>query len=184
MDDIVIKKVQEKDLKQILNILERVYGDRTKYQERFNYWWKLNPCMQPGIDKGWVATASSRIIGFLMNIPFRYIINGNDVVACGATQGYVDPEFRRKGIFRKLWLQFITQEIPVLFIGNTPVYFTRKLFAKLNFIALKKLYNRFECYFILEVLSFIKWFYRAKIRDRKFFVKFVLVLFIIISAPV
>jgi len=76
---------------------------------RFDLWWTSNPAYTPQHPRGWVLEHDGKIVGFIGNIPVKYLVSGDVKIAVASSGWYVDPSVR--GIFSlRLFTEFMKQK--------------------------------------------------------------------------
>lgn len=73
--------------------------------DRFKIWWDSNPAFSSKSERGWILRDAGQIVGFLGNIPTRFILFGNEVTAFNGTNFIVLPKYRQYSLqlfFRQL----------------------------------------------------------------------------------
>jgi hypothetical protein len=88
---------------------------------RFRHWWDANPAFGPDTPRGWLLRdeeAGGDIVGFLGNVPSRFMTEAGEITAYSATTWRVRPEYRTSSIHLYL-AQIEAGEGRVLF-NNTP----------------------------------------------------------------
>jgi hypothetical protein len=93
---ITSREIEDKDLIPLAEFLPEGFGDTTKefWLGLFEFWWTKNPAYTDQIPRGWVLESDGKIIGFLGNIPLRFIVQGKVKIAAASNSWYVDPKFR------------------------------------------------------------------------------------------
>ncbi|MHA1381607.1 MAG: hypothetical protein ACTSRG_24835 [Candidatus Helarchaeota archaeon] len=147
-----IRILKEKDIPQIEKLLLEGFPDipSNLWKFRFKMWWKENPAMNPSIPRGWILeNDKSEIVGFLGNIPVKYLINGNKDIATAATSWYVKPALRGTYSFQ-LMLAFIKQKNIKLFVNTTPSEKSKRILSKIGFSRYIPSINWTEYFYILN----------------------------------
>jgi hypothetical protein len=96
---ITIREVVDRDLIPLSEFLPKGFSPTTKefWLPQFEWWWSLNPAYTPQMPRGWVLEKNGSILGFIGNIPVKYLVHGEERIAAASNSWYVDPSVR--GIF-------------------------------------------------------------------------------------
>lgn len=165
---IEIREVSENDLNSLSDFLsfQPPFSHTTKdmWMRRFNTWWVTNPANNSQFPMGWVLVEREKILGFLGNVPLKFLIYGEDKNAAAAVAWYVDPTAR--GIYSlRLLNEFLKQDNVSLFLFNTDSEELMRLLYKFGFKEyilpkFKKIYclvlEKRKLLFLLKELSVIK----------------------------
>ena len=114
---IKIREVEDKDLIQLAEFLPKGFPYTTKefWLPLFEMWWTLNPSYTDQFPRGWVIEKNRLIVGFIGNIPVKYLVGGLVRIAAASNSWYVDPSVR--GIFSFiLFNEFLKQNLASLFL--------------------------------------------------------------------
>jgi len=112
-----VREVENKDLIPLTEFLPRGFPETTKefWLPLFNWWWTLNPAYTDQMPRGWVLEKNGSIVGFIGNIPVRFLVGGAVKIAAASNSWYVDPLAR--GIFSIiLFNEFLKQKGALLFL--------------------------------------------------------------------
>jgi hypothetical protein len=103
-DDILYRRMEMADRGGVLAFLQAAYPDNPRQSDpEFWDWHYLDhPNSAPGTIPVWLATSGSRIVGQLAAIPVELNIAGRPAPAIWILDLMVDPEFRRRGMMKKL----------------------------------------------------------------------------------
>jgi hypothetical protein len=119
---ITVREVAEKDLVVLAEYLPRQlpFKNTTKetWVRRFQIWWALNPAFVSHLPRGWVLEKETSLVGFIGNIPVKFLISGEEKTAVAAVTWYVDPSVRGL-ISIRLLNEFLNQKSVSLFLFNT-----------------------------------------------------------------
>jgi len=119
---IKIREVEDKDiipLAEVLPTFEPPFAGTTKetWLRRFTIWWTSNPAYTPEIPRGWILENDTTIVGFIGNMPVKFLIRGEERIAVAAVDWIVEPSFR---IFSfDLFKEYMNQKSVSLFLFNT-----------------------------------------------------------------
>ena len=114
---IKVREVEDKDLIPLSEFLPTGFPYTTKefWPPLFELWWTLNPAYTPEIPRGWVLEKDRSIVGFIGNIPVRFLVGDTVKIAYRSNSWYVDPSVR--GIFSFiLFNEFLKQKNASLFL--------------------------------------------------------------------
>jgi hypothetical protein len=66
------------------------------WRTRLNHWWEDNPFSHPDFPRGWMLSEgeNENVLGVIGLIPLPYRVDGNDVIAYGATNWRINAEYR------------------------------------------------------------------------------------------
>ncbi|MBT3192878.1 MAG: hypothetical protein HN341_10020 [Verrucomicrobia bacterium] len=137
MTKVEIREVHEADVAGVATFLAEFPGSRrrrSEWLERMGSWWDRNPAFVPGWPRGWMLTASARVVGFIGAIPTLMIVAGMQRPVCNAAAWYVSDGFRPHSLklFRKLLHHF---ERDVVF-DTTPNRRVVRLLPRWKFLTL------------------------------------------------
>ena len=57
---------------------------RETWLQRFENWWTLNPAFTSGCPRGWMLEEGEKILGFIGNIPVRFVVHGEMKIAAAS----------------------------------------------------------------------------------------------------
>jgi hypothetical protein len=81
----------------------------------FNLWWTTNPAYSEQFPRGWVLEKDTKLVGFIGNVPVKFLIRGEVTTAAASNGWFVDPSIR--GLFSlKLFNEFIQQKFASLLL--------------------------------------------------------------------
>ena len=133
---ISVREITENDLVRLAeylpNQLPFIYTTKETWARRFQIWWASNPGFESHIPKGWVLEKEAAIVGFLGNIPVKFLIFGKETTAVAAVTWYVDPSVRGLSSIRLL-NEFLNQTSKSLFLFNTDNQDLMKILFKNKF---------------------------------------------------
>ena len=114
---IKIREVEDKDLIPLSEFLPIGFPYTTKkfWIRVFDRWWINNPAYTPNIPRGWVIEQDTALLGFIGNIPVKFLVNGATKIAVAANSWYVDPSVRGIPSIR-LFDEFLKQKNVSLFL--------------------------------------------------------------------
>ena len=52
----------------------------------FDLWWTSNPAYTPQIPRGWVLENDTTLVGFIGNIPVKFLVSGAGEIAAASNQ--------------------------------------------------------------------------------------------------
>jgi hypothetical protein len=61
----------------------------------WNWLWVINPAMPKGWSPGWVLSCDEQIVGYIGNVPRRYVYMGEELTAGAARSFVIDPKYRK-----------------------------------------------------------------------------------------
>lgn len=101
----------------------------------FSMWWETNPCMNPEIPKGWVCeNEHNEMVGFVGNIPVKYLLHGDETIAFAGTTWFVKPKVRGGTVSNMLLEESYRNPLTRLFFVNSPNPIAQKRLMKLGFL--------------------------------------------------
>jgi len=114
---IKLREVQDEDLLPLTEFLPRGFPYTTKdfWLPRFEMWWKANPAYTPQFPRGWVLENDSTLVGFIGNIPVKFLVGGEERLAAASSSWYVDSSVRGMTSIR-LFNEFLKQKNVSLFL--------------------------------------------------------------------
>jgi len=117
-----VREVDEKDIIRLAEYLPTqlpfIRTTKDIWVRRFQIWWASNPVFMSQIPRGWVLENETSLMGFIGNIPVKFLISGEEKTAVAAVSWYVDPSVR--GLFSiRLLNEFLKQKNTSLFLFNT-----------------------------------------------------------------
>jgi hypothetical protein len=114
---IKLRAVEDNDLIPLADFLPHGFPYTTKdfWTARFEMWWTSNPAYTSDIPRGWVLENDSVLVGFIGNIPVKFLIYGKERIVAASSSWYVDPSVRGMTSFR-LFNEFIKQKNVPLFL--------------------------------------------------------------------
>ena len=119
---IAIREVSEKDLSRLSDYLPEqppfLHTIKETWERRFDIWWASNPTFTSQFPRGWVLENETSLLGFIGNVPVKFLICGEEKTAVAAVAWYVDPSVRGlPGI--RLFNEFLNQKGASFFLFNT-----------------------------------------------------------------
>jgi hypothetical protein len=119
---ISIREVTEKDIIPLAEFLPTglPFKNTTKetWLRRFEIWWSANPAFTDLFLKGWILEKDSSIVGFIGNLPVKFLLCGEIKTAVAAVSWYVDPSIR--GLYSlRLFYEYLKQHHASLFLFNS-----------------------------------------------------------------
>jgi hypothetical protein len=138
MNELELSEAAEADLPALCEFVALVFNHEARLvRSWFDHWWTLNTSWNESIPRGWLLKAhKNKIIAFTSNIPLPYVIaNQRGICYVTGTTG-VHPNWRGKGLSKRVTRPFIEQKMPDLLVGtgSTPEAF--KLWQSLGMISL------------------------------------------------
>lgn len=119
---IAFREVAEKDLIRLAEYLPAqppfLHTTREIWESRFDIWWASNPAFTDQVPRGWVLENETSFLGFIGNVPVKFLICGEEKTAVAAVSWYVDPSVRGLSGIR-LFNAFLKQKSASLFLFNT-----------------------------------------------------------------
>jgi hypothetical protein len=113
---VTLREVEDTDIIPLADFLSMGFPYTTKefWVPLFELWWNSNPAYTDQFPRGWVLEQNSSIVGFIGNIPVKFLIRGVVHIAAVANSWYVDPSVR--GLFSlKLFNEYLKQKSASLF---------------------------------------------------------------------
>jgi len=114
---VTVREVEDKDIIPLAEFLPRGFSYTTKefWVSLFELWWKSNPAYTDQFPRGWVLEKNASIVGFIGNIPVKFLIRGVVHIAATANSWYVDPSVRGLSSLR-LFNEYLKQKHASLFL--------------------------------------------------------------------
>jgi hypothetical protein len=133
---ITLREVTEKDLNSLADYLTRQppFKQTTKelWECRFEMWWTSNPAFTSQFPRGWILENETSFVGFIGNVPVKFLVCGEERTAVAAVTWYVNPSVRGVSSIRLL-NEFLNQKNAALFLFNTDAPNTMKIVHKTGF---------------------------------------------------
>jgi hypothetical protein len=131
---IKLREVEEKDLLPLAEFLPRGFPFTTKdfWLARFVMWWTDNPAYTPEIPRGWVLEKDTALVGFIGNIPVKFLVDGEERIASSSSSWYVDPSVRGMSSLR-LFNEFMKQKSASLFLFKAEDEQVMKILSRYHF---------------------------------------------------
>ena len=83
---ITVREVTDEDIMSLAEFLPTgmLFKHTTKetWLRRFEIWWKTNPAYSDLFPKGWVLENNSSIVGFMGNLPVKFLLCGEIKTGC------------------------------------------------------------------------------------------------------
>jgi hypothetical protein len=97
--NIQILEISVENVEQSSNYLQNFESENRGeefWRTRLNHWWEDNPYSNPDLPRGWMLTeeGNENVIGVIGLIPLPYRVDGNDVIAYGATNWRINSDHR------------------------------------------------------------------------------------------
>jgi hypothetical protein len=146
-----VRKVEDRDLIQLAEFLPKGFTDTTKefWLPLFEMWWKLNPAFTEQFPRGWIIEENNVIIGFLGNIPTKFLIRGEMKIAAASNSWYVDPSVR--GLLSlRLFNEFMKQKNVDLYLFKAEDESLRDIMFKYKFEEYILPLSQKEYFFIID----------------------------------
>jgi hypothetical protein len=109
---IKLREVEDTDLNPLADFLLQGFPSKmTKklWLQKFEFWWATNPAYSDLIPRGWILEKDQEILGFLGNIPIKFMVKNEVRIGVASNSWYVDPSIR--GIYSlSLFNKFIRQK--------------------------------------------------------------------------
>jgi len=108
---ITVREVEDRDLNPLAEFLPKGFPSTTQefWVHTFDFWWTSNPAYAPQIPRGWVLENDTTLVGFIGNIPVKFLVFGAVGIAAASNSWYVDPSVR--GIFSlRLFNEYLKQK--------------------------------------------------------------------------
>jgi hypothetical protein len=116
---IILRELTEDDLIPLAEFLagefphalEKGFPYTTKefWLPMFDLWWTSNPAYSDRFPKGWVLENDTSLVGFMGNIPVKFLFSGEINIVAAANGWYVNPSVRG-GFSLRLLLKFVQQK--------------------------------------------------------------------------
>ena len=131
---IKLREVEDKDLLPLAEFLPRGFPFTTRdfWLARFEMWWTTNPAYTPHIPRGWVLENDSTLVGFIGNIPVKFLVGGQERIAAASSSWYVDPSVRGMSSLR-LFNEFMNQKSASLFLFKAEDEQVMKILSRYHF---------------------------------------------------
>ncbi len=114
---LTVREVENKDISPLAEFLPKGFPYTTKefWLPLFEFWWTSNPAYTDQFPRGWVLVKDTSIVGFIGNIPVKFLIRGEVRIAAASNSWYVDPSVR--GLFSlRLFNEYLKQKSVSLFL--------------------------------------------------------------------
>ena len=116
---ITLRELTEKDLiplaefmaREFPHALEKGFPYTTKefWLPMFDLWWQSNPAYTDQFPRGWILEDGTSLVGFLGNIPVKFLFSGESKIVAAANGWYVNPSVRG-GSSLQLLRKFVQQK--------------------------------------------------------------------------
>ncbi len=123
--------------------------------QRFENWWTLNPAFTPEFPRGWMLEEGEKIVGFIGNIPVRFVVHGEMKIAAASAAWYVDPSVRGLTSMR-LFNEYLKQGNVALFLFKTEDKNLAKVLLKYGYKEYPCLSQPSEYLHIIDRVQFIR----------------------------
>jgi len=131
---LTIREVEDKDIIPLAEFLPTGFPYTTKefWVPLFELWWSSNPAYTDQFPRGWVLENDVSIVGFIGNIPVKFLVRGVVQIAAASNSWYVDPSVR--GIFSlMLFNEFMKQKSASLLLFKKDDESLRKILHNYKF---------------------------------------------------
>lgn len=139
-DDITFEQMDLSEKDKVLSFLKTAYPDNPRQSDA--EFWDWHFVEQPGSRAGqistWLAKSGERIAGQLATIPVELNVAGKTVQSMWILDLMVDPDFRRRGIMKKL-VKIAEQHSPHLLGVNTNRQHAPALLQSLGWVIVSKI---------------------------------------------
>ena len=119
---ITVREVTDEDILPLAEFLSTGLPFKNTTREtwlrRFEIWWSTNPACTDLFPKGWILENGPSVVGFIGNLPVRFLYCGEIKTAVAAVSWYVDPSVRGLSSLR-LFNAFQKQKQASLFLFNS-----------------------------------------------------------------
>lgn len=119
---VAIREVSDDDLGRLADYLPAqppfLHTTQEIWKRRFGIWWASNPAFTSRFPRGWVLEDETSLLGFIGNVPVKFVVCGEKKTAVAAVAWYVDPSVRGLSSIR-LFNEFLKQKDASLFLFNT-----------------------------------------------------------------
>ena len=120
-DDLVVRPARTDDRRDILALLKRAlgWGDDSRHEALFTWKHEHNVF---GPSSAWVALDGNHMAGFRTFLRWEFELCGATIRAVRAVDTATDPQYRRRGVFRRLTLHALDdlRADGAAFVFNTP----------------------------------------------------------------
>lgn len=114
-----MRPANAEDRRDVLALLERTLGwEKDSRYEAFFTWKHEQNVFGP--SPAWVAQDGERIVGFRAFLRWEFELDGTTIRAVRAVDTATDPDYRRRGVFRRLTLHALREIDGTGFVFNTP----------------------------------------------------------------
>ncbi|HEX2960074.1 MAG TPA: GNAT family N-acetyltransferase, partial [Chitinispirillaceae bacterium] len=173
-----LRAIEPKDIVPLAVTLPKGFQNTTKetWLQRFENWWTLNPAFTSEFPRGWILEEEAEIVGFIGNIPVKFVIHGEMKIAAASASWYVDPSIRGLASMR-LFNEYLKQSDVALFLFKTEDRNLAKVVRKYGFKEYSCLSQPSEYLYIINRVQFIrqnvpnvsllKYFHRMEINNNK-----------------
>ena len=133
---ITLREVTDEDIIPLAEFLPTGLPFKNTTQEtwlrRFEIWWSANPAYTDLFPKGWILENGPSIVGFIGNLPVKFVYCRKITTAVAAVSWYVDPSVRGLSSLR-LFNAFQKQKQASLFLFNSDNPDLQKIVTKNKF---------------------------------------------------
>jgi len=107
---LIVREVEDKDLLPLAEFLPKGFPNTTTefWIPLFELWWTSNPAYTDQFPRGWILENGTSIVGFIGNIPVKFLFHGIVRIAALSNSWYVDPSVRGISSLR-LFNEFMKQ---------------------------------------------------------------------------
>jgi GNAT superfamily N-acetyltransferase len=120
-DDLVLRPARADDRRDIIALLERALGWSNDTRHEALFAWKHDQNVF-GASSAWVALEGDHLAGFRTFLRWEFELRGETVRAVRAVDTATDPQYQRRGVFRRLTLHALDElrGDGAAFVFNTP----------------------------------------------------------------
>ena len=131
---IKVREVEDNDIISLADFLPAGIPDTTHtfWLQRFELWWTSNPAYSRQFPRGWILEKDTTIVGFIGNIPVKFLVQGAEKIAAASSGWYVDPSIR--GLYSlRLFNEFLKQKNVSLYLFKAEDESFREILRKYKF---------------------------------------------------
>ena len=134
-----IKTLDETDIDAFVAFIENFQNDSRSeefWKSRIINWWKENPAFEKECIRGWVLLDNQKkIVGFIGDIPFRFILEGREKLVCNGTTWMVEKKYRSQSLL--LYKKLLDYSNLTILFNTTPTKNVEEILGSLKFVKYK-----------------------------------------------
>lgn len=153
---ITLRAVESEDFGPLAETLPGGFHNTTRdtWLQRFENWWALNPAFTSDFPRGWILEEDEKIVGFIGNIPVKFVVRGETRIAAASASWYVDPSVRGMTSIR-LFKEYLKQSDVALFLFYNENTDLLKVVDKMGFKKYTSQPHPLEYLYIIDRIQFV-----------------------------